>query len=67
MPPSSKPNTNTNTNTDTNNMSTYAMVKAAGFTSFYHFLLSYNLRIYEPDDVNEGKAILEALFQQDAK
>lgn len=35
--------------------------KAAGFTSFNHFLLSYGLRIYEMDDVEEGKAILKGM------
>ena len=47
------------------NMSINQMVKAAGFRSFNEFLLSYNLRIYKPDDVEEGKAILRALFNQD--
>jgi hypothetical protein len=35
--------------------------KAAGFTSFPNFLLSYGLRIYNPDDVEEGKAILRGM------
>ncbi len=38
------------------------MVRAAGFTSFNQFLLSYNLRVYNDEDVQEGKAILQALF-----
>lgn len=45
-------------------MSLNEMVKAAGFTSFNQFLLSYNLRIYDDDDVQEGKRILRALFEQ---
>lgn len=51
----------------TKKMSLQQMVKAAGFRSFNEFLLSYNLRIYEDDDVKEGKAILQALFEQDVQ
>ncbi|KAK5232149.1 hypothetical protein LTR47_006678 [Exophiala xenobiotica] len=40
------------------------MVRAAGFTSFNQFLLSYNLRVYNDEDVQEGKAILQALFDK---
>ena len=40
------------------------MVRAAGFTSFDQFLLSYNLRVYNDEDVQEGKAILQALFDK---
>lgn len=47
------------------NMSFNGMVKAAGFTSFNQFLLSYGLRMYNPDDVEEGKRILYALFEKD--
>lgn len=47
-------------------MSQYAMVKAAGFRNFHEFLLSYNLRVWNPEDVEEGKAILRALFEQDS-
>lgn len=62
MPPSSN-----STATGTGNgkkMSFNAMVKAAGFSSFNQFLLSYNLRVYNPEDVEEGKRILAALFEQ---
>jgi hypothetical protein len=65
------PETSTAQSNDTNQskkgMSINAMVRAAGFSSFNQFLLSYNLRIYNPDDVEEGKAILKALFQDKAK
>jgi hypothetical protein len=40
------------------------MVRAAGFTSFNQFPLSYNLRVYNDEDVQEGKAILQALFDK---
>lgn len=39
-------------------------VRDAGFRNFPEFLLSYNLRIYKPEDVEEGKAILRALFPE---
>ncbi|KAJ9612023.1 hypothetical protein H2200_003618 [Cladophialophora chaetospira] len=47
-------------------MSQNQMVRAAGFRNFPEFLLSYNLRIYNDEDVQEGKAILKALFQDEA-
>ncbi|KIW48969.1 hypothetical protein PV05_10693 [Exophiala xenobiotica] len=40
------------------------MVRAAGFTSFNQFLLSYNLRVYNDEGVQEGKAILKVLFDK---
>lgn len=43
------------------------MVKAAGFRNFPEFLLSYGLRIYNPEDVEEGKAILKALCENDGQ
>jgi hypothetical protein len=44
-------------------MSQDQMVKEAGFRNFPQFLLSYGLKIYNPGDVEEGKAILNALFE----
>jgi hypothetical protein len=38
-----------------------AAAKDAGFDNFPAFLLSYGLRIYNVDDVEEGKAILRAM------
>lgn len=38
-----------------------AAVKHAGFDNFPAFLLSYGLKIYNDDDVQEGKAILTAM------
>jgi hypothetical protein len=32
-----------------------------GFHSFKAFLESYRLRVWEPDDVEEGKAIMRAM------
>lgn len=49
----------------TKQMSQYQMVKAAGFRNFPEFLLSYGLKIHSPEDVEEGKAILKALFEHD--
>lgn len=46
-------------------MSQIAKVKAAGFDNFNDFLLSYNLRVYNHDDVKEGQRILDALFEHD--
>ncbi|EUC46121.1 hypothetical protein COCMIDRAFT_36209 [Bipolaris oryzae ATCC 44560] len=40
---------------------TYKAAKAQGFRSFKDFLESYGLRVWEPDDVEEGKAILRAM------
>ena len=45
-------------------MSQLQMVREAGFTSFNQFLLSYGLKIYDYDDVEEGKLILKALFEK---
>ena len=52
-----------NSGTPNANMSQHRMVREAGFTSFNRFLLSYGLKMSDPDDVEEGKAILKALFQ----
>lgn len=46
-------------------MSQYAMVQEAGFTSFNQFMLSYGLKIHDPDDIKEAQAILKALFAND--
>ncbi|CAJ2507077.1 Uu.00g082630.m01.CDS01 [Anthostomella pinea] len=35
--------------------------KDAGHRNFHTFLLSYNLRIYNDEDVQEGRAILKAM------
>jgi hypothetical protein len=40
---------------------TNAAAKHAGFDNFPAFLLSYGLRIYNHDDVEEGKAILRGM------
>lgn len=40
---------------------TNAAAKDAGFDNFPAFLLSYGLRIYNADDVEEGKAILRGM------
>jgi hypothetical protein len=40
---------------------TNAAAKDAGHENFPTFLLSYGLRIYNDDDVEEGKAILRAM------
>jgi hypothetical protein len=47
---------------DKSNMkNTNAAAKDAGFENFPTFLLSYGLRVYNHDDVQEGKAILRAM------
>ncbi|KAH7402407.1 hypothetical protein BKA66DRAFT_448694 [Pyrenochaeta sp. MPI-SDFR-AT-0127] len=40
---------------------TGAAAKDAGFTSFKAFLESYGLRIWNDDDVQEGRAILRGM------
>jgi hypothetical protein len=60
----SSSNTGSETKT-TKQMSQYQMVKAAGFRNFPEFLLSYGLKIHNPEDVEEGKAILKALFEHE--
>jgi hypothetical protein len=40
---------------------TNSAAKDAGFDHFKAFLESYGLRIWNPDDVEEGKAILRAM------
>jgi len=40
---------------------TNAAAKDAGFDNFPAFLLAYGLRIYNDDDVQEGKAILRVM------
>jgi len=50
--PSNDPQSITNTN---------AAAKDAGFRNFPEFLLSYGLRIWNHDDVEEGKAILRGM------
>ena len=45
-------------------MSTNEMVREAGFDNFERFLASYRLKIYNTDDVEEGKAILRAMFEK---
>lgn len=41
------------------------MVREAGFESFNRFMQSYGLKVWEPEDVEEGKAILKAMFQSE--
>jgi len=41
------------------------MVKKSGFRNFPEFLLSYGLKIHNPEDVEEGKTILRALFEDE--
>lgn len=45
----------------TSTISTDMAAKDAGFENFETFLLSYGLRIYNWDDVEEGKGILTAM------
>jgi uncharacterized membrane protein len=40
---------------------TNSAAKDAGFTSFKNFLESYGLKLYNPEDVEEGKNILRAM------
>ena len=64
MPQSNTTQTTTIGAQSTNNgMSHNQMVREAGFTSFNQFMLSYGLKMHNPDDVEEGKAILKALFE----
>jgi hypothetical protein len=39
----------------------HSAAKDAGFDNFSAFLLSYELRIYNHEDVEEGKAILRGM------
>ncbi|TKA25792.1 hypothetical protein B0A49_13814, partial [Cryomyces minteri] len=41
------------------------MVNEAGHANFPNFLASYGLRIYNPDDVQEGKEILNTMSNLD--
>jgi hypothetical protein len=34
-----------------------------GWGSFHHFLLSYGLKIYNDEDIQEGKAILKGFIE----
>jgi len=67
LPPSSistllnPPTTMPPATTETKKWNTTSAAKDAGHTSFSNFLLSYGLRIYNPDDVEEGKAILRGM------
>lgn len=38
-----------------------AAAKGAGFRNFNNFLQSYGLRIWNDDDIQEGKGILRAM------
>lgn len=40
---------------------TEAAAKDAGFSGFKNFLESYGLRIWNDDDIQEGKAILRGM------
>ena len=46
------------------NVSFNQTIRDAGFDNLNQFLLSHNLRMYNPDDVEEGKAILRAMFPE---
>ncbi|QDS77741.1 hypothetical protein FKW77_004617 [Venturia effusa] len=65
---STNTNTSTNTATDTNtaprnqSLSFNQAVRDAGFRNFNDFLLSYGLRVYNHDDVLEGRAILRGMY-----
>ncbi|KAK5046854.1 hypothetical protein LTR84_007208 [Exophiala bonariae] len=63
---SSSRNTNTQADT-TSQMSFNQMVKNAGFRNFDHFMQSYGLKMHDHDDIQEGKAILNALYRRDAR
>ena len=52
-----------NTQSTGTSMSFNQMVREAGFTSFNQFMLSYGLKLSNSEDVEEGKTILKALFQ----
>lgn len=39
----------------------------AGFTSFNHFMMSYGLKMHNDDDVQEAKAILRGLYQDESR
>jgi hypothetical protein len=46
------------TTTEPKKWNAQSAAKAAGFSNFVHFLLSYGMHHSNPDDVEEGKAIL---------
>ncbi|KAF8862108.1 hypothetical protein BDZ45DRAFT_586067 [Acephala macrosclerotiorum] len=45
--------------------SDYQYVKEGGWGNMNNFMLSYNLRMYEPDDVQEARDILKAFKEAD--
>jgi hypothetical protein len=61
MPPSN--NTQSSSNTANKPMSQTKMVQEAGFTSFNQLMVCYGLKMWNPEDVDEGKAILNALVE----
>ncbi|CZR60126.1 uncharacterized protein PAC_10021 [Phialocephala subalpina] len=45
--------------------SDYQYLKEGGWKDMNHFMLSYNLRMYKDDDVQEAKSILKAFKEGD--
>ncbi|KIX93724.1 uncharacterized protein Z520_10630 [Fonsecaea multimorphosa CBS 102226] len=46
-------------------MSRDKMAQQLSYRSFYHFMLSYQLKLDEEEDVEEGMAILQALWDHE--
>ena len=65
-PNSARPDGNTS-NSKGDALSDYAFLKNAGYKHFNDFMQSYGLRVYEPDDIEEAKAILRGLKEVDRK
>jgi hypothetical protein len=61
MPPS----TSASAGPQPKDMSQDAWLKQGGWTSMKHFLESYNLKLWEDDDDQEGQAIIRAMRQQE--
>ena len=47
--------------------SIHDLAREAGYNDFNHFLLEYNLRMQNTTDVDEGRAILHAMFGTNEK
>lgn len=64
-------NTNNSNNTSqqqsqpADNRSNYAVAKEAGYANPNHLYLSYGLKMHDPDQLAEGKAILQGLREND--
>ncbi|ETS81624.1 hypothetical protein PFICI_06626 [Pestalotiopsis fici W106-1] len=50
-----------------NTSSDYRVAKDAGFDSTYDFMLSHGLHVSDPDQMAEGKAILQGYRDADAR